>query len=80
MMNFFFHNVPCPACRTPIDIFPSQSLVSEKLGLAHRCPVCRGWLATYVRQIGSWLYPELRPIECRVATDHWWLSRQGMIE
>jgi hypothetical protein len=38
--------------------------------VAHRCPACGGWLATYVHQIGSWQCVELRVIECRPTCDN----------
>jgi hypothetical protein len=66
MLQFRWYNILCPACRRPIDILPPQSLVAEDCGLAHQCPGCRKWLATYVRRAGSARHPELRVIESRV--------------
>jgi hypothetical protein len=78
MLRFRWYSVSCPACRKPIDIFPPQSIVAENRGLAHRCPACRRWLATYIRQAGSSRHPEVRVIESRIEPDDPLLFRQRM--
>jgi hypothetical protein len=69
MLNFRRYKATCPSCLKPIDILPPDSIVAEDHGLAHRCPFCRQWLATYVRQIGSSRHPDVRAIETRLASD-----------
>jgi hypothetical protein len=69
MLSFRWYKATCPACLKPIDILPPESIVAEDHGLAHRCPSCRKWLATFVRQVGSSRHPDVRVIETRVAPD-----------
>jgi hypothetical protein len=66
MLRFRSYNLLCPACHQSIEILPPQSIVAENRGLAHRCPGCRKWLATYVRRAGSARHPEVRVIESRI--------------
>jgi hypothetical protein len=66
VLNFRWYRATCPACLKPIDILPPDSIVAEYHGLAHRCPVCRRWLATYIL-IGSKRHPDVRLIETEIA-------------
>jgi len=79
MLRFRWYKVSCPACDRVIDLLPPQSIVAENRGLAHRCPSCRRWLATYVRQLGSARHPEIRVIESRVEFDDALFRRPRMI-
>jgi hypothetical protein len=69
MLSFRRYKATCPACLKPIEILPPDSIVAEEHGLAHRCPTCRQWLATYVRQVGSMRHPDIRIVETRIASD-----------
>lgn len=71
MSSFRWCKATCPSCLKLIDILPPESIVAEDHGLAHRCPACRRWLATYVRQVGSTRHPDVRAIEARIASDDW---------
>ena len=78
MLSFRWYKATCPACIKPVDILPPESIVAENHGLAHRCPTCRRWLATYVRQIGSARHPDVRVIETNIAPDDWLQARQRL--
>ena len=69
MLSFRRYKATCPSCLKPIDILPPDSIVAEDHGLAHQCPSCQKWLATYVRRIGSSRHPDVRVIETSLAPD-----------
>jgi hypothetical protein len=66
VLNFRWYRATCPGCLKAIDILPPDSIVAEYHGLAHRCPVCRRWLATYI-VVGSKRHPDVRLIETEIA-------------
>ncbi len=73
-----WYKATCPSCLKPIDVLPPESIVAEGHGLAHRCPACRRWLATYVRPVGSTRHPDVRAIETCVAPDDWLQLRRRL--
>jgi hypothetical protein len=70
VLSFRWYRATCPACLKPIDILPPDSIVAEDRELAHRCPLCGQWLATYVSAT-SRRHPDMRIIESRVAPEGW---------
>jgi hypothetical protein len=78
MLNFRWYEATCPACLKPIDILPPDSIVAEDRGLAHRCPVCRRWLVTYVHS-GSRKHPDVRIIETQIAPEDWQALRRRAV-
>jgi hypothetical protein len=78
MLNFRWYQATCPSCLKAIDILPPDSIVAEDRGLAHRCPLCRRWLATYVYP-GSKRHPDVRVIETQVVPEDWHPPRRGAV-
>jgi hypothetical protein len=79
MLRFRWYTVSCPACEAEIDILPPQSIAAETRGLTHRCPSCRRWLTTFIRQLGSARHPEIRAIESQVEADDFLFLRQELM-
>jgi hypothetical protein len=69
MCHSAWYSVACPSCQQAIDVLSPQSIVADDLGVAQRCPSCRGWLASYVRQDGSAWQLEVRAIGSRPIAD-----------
>ena len=74
------YSVECPACQKAIDVLPPQSIVADDLGVAQRCPGCRGWLASYVRMDGSAWQFEVRAIGSRPVADDPLMVLRRMID
>ena len=74
------YSVACPSCQQAIDVRPPQSIVADNHGVARRCPGCRGWLASYVRQDGSAWQLEVRAIGSRPVADDPLMVLRRMID